>query len=159
VQTKPLHDGVVVLQMPLPQVCRVSVPAEQLVAPQEVPSVAMHELTPTPPLQLSLTQLGTSAVHSPFGSEPALAATHVVPAPFTTWHFAEQLTPTAAQRLPLCAGWQLPLVHWMLPVQTEPLPSVDVQVPAPEPVQKKPDAQPVPVPVLQLMPHALPEHA
>ena len=61
---------------------------------------------------------GTLGTQSFFGSEFATAEMHEVPRLSATRH--EPHT-TDAQTEPLCAGWQLLLVHWLSVVQAVPL--------------------------------------
>ena len=59
------------------------------------------------------------AVHSPFGSLPALALTHVAPALSTTWQVVHEAI--AAHSFCVCPWMQLPLVHSLPAAQPVPL--------------------------------------
>ena len=106
-------------QLPLAlHVKSVRVATEHVLAPHDVPLGTLHVPAPS---QFAALQLAASAVHSFFGSVPAVAATHAVPALLTTWHDGHDVT--AAHRWSFCACTQLPLEHIAARVQMFPFPN------------------------------------
>jgi hypothetical protein len=116
-QAKPPHEGIAVTQLPeLLQVYVVWVPAAQVVVPQATPAPALQVPAPS---QLSLLQPETLAVHSFFGSVPAVALTHAEPAALITWQVGQEATP--AHSFCVWPWTQAPLRHSSFAAQAVPL--------------------------------------
>lgn len=73
---------------------------------------------PPTPLHRSPVHDAAFAAHSFFGSVLADAGVQAVPALLTTWHTGHDATD--AQRSSFCAWAQVPVWHWLAPVQTVP---------------------------------------
>jgi hypothetical protein len=138
------------LQVP----CVVSTPEVQEAAMHSALLGAWHAFAPVPPLQLSCTQLGTSAVQSLSGSVPAGTAEQMPSLPATS-HAAHVAPQAVSQQKP---STQLPVSHSsapMAPLHTLPCVSCGWHMLVAV-LQKLPTAQSALV--VQLFRHAVPPH-